>query len=109
MDLFEQRLNSKIKEPSPPKQYKPFPGMWNAFRARDFVLKLGFQAHNFKEDIATLASFAKVSSEQVLQTIHPITYARDIIHLPEYNQRALLGKDYEELAKGQKIEQTWPI
>lgn len=98
MDKFEQRLNAKIKELPPPKQYKPFPGMWNAFRARDFVLKLGLQPHNFKEDIIVLASFAKVNPEEVLERIHPLTYARDIMHLPEYNQRALLGKDYEELA-----------
>lgn len=95
---MEQRLYAKIKEIDSPKQYKPFPGMWNPFRARDFVLKLGFQPHNFKEDIVTLALYAKVSPEEVLKNIHPLTYARDIIRLPEYNQRALLGKDYEELA-----------
>ena len=95
---MEQRLIAKIKEIESPKVYKPFPGMWNAFRARDFVLKIGLQPHNYKEDMKILALFAKVSPEDVLEYIHPITYARDVMHLPEYNQRALLGKEYEELA-----------
>ena len=88
----------KSLEPKAP--YKPFPGMWNAFRARDFVLKLGLRPYNYKRDIATLASFMNIEPDVFLLTMHPLTYARDIMKLPEFSQRALLGReDYEALSK----------
>ena len=100
-------MDDWFKKSLSPVQYKPFSGMWNAFRARDFVLKLGLQPHNFTTDIATLARVAKVEEKHVLYEIHPLTYARDIMHLPEFHQRALLGKkDYEELEKIKIVAQA---